>query len=353
MSNKNLARTATVAAAGLLSLVVVALVAALVFGGPARPRPMQSIGDAFRGVDFSALPPSGRYQARDGAQLAYRRYAAAGGQASRGSVVLVHGSSANSQSMHPLAQSFAQAGFTVYSLDMRGHGDSGPRGDIAYVGQLEDDLQDFMLAVRPGSPKTLVGFSAGGGFAIRVAGGTSQALFDNYLFMAPYTSRHAATYRPDAGGWVALGVPRLVALSLLNQIGVSRFNHLPVVAFAINDAPQAALTPRYAYALLANFQPHEDWQGDIRGIRAPSAVLDGEEDEVFVAAKYARVFAEAGRPDIPVTLVPATNHISLTLAAPARTAAVDAVARLDAASSPSVSLPTTTATHPANLRSLP
>lgn len=337
MSNKRLSRTAAAMASGLVATVVVALAAALVFGGPARPRPMQSIGDPFKGVDFSALPPSGRYQARDGAQLAYRRYAPGGGQASRGSVVLVHGSSANSQSMHPLAQSFAQAGFTVYSVDMRGHGDSGPRGDIAYVGQLEDDLQDFMQAVRPGSPKTLVGFSAGGGFAIRVAGGASQALFDNYLFMAPYTSRHAATYRPDAGGWVSVGVPRLVALSLLNQIGVNRFNHLPVVAFAVNDAPQAALTPSYAFALAANFQPHEDWRGDIRGIRAPSAVLDGEDDEVFVAAKYAQVFAEAGRPDIPVTLVPGTNHISLTLAAPARSAAVDAVVKLDAATSLSTS----------------
>ncbi|WP_394846724.1 alpha/beta fold hydrolase [Pendulispora brunnea] len=117
------------------------------------------------------------------------------------SVVLVHGSSASSRSMHPFAQCFAQAGFAVDAFDMRGHGDSGPRGDIAYIGQLDDDMEDFMHAVQPAGPKTLVGFSAGGGFAIRVAGGTRQALFDNYLFMAPAIHRRAPTYRPNAGGW--------------------------------------------------------------------------------------------------------------------------------------------------------
>ena len=72
-----------------------------------------------------------------------------------------------------------------------------------------------------------------------MAGGARQALFDNYLFMAPYTNRRAPTFRPDAGGWVSVGVPRVIALTLLNRIGITAFNHLPVLAFAINDAPRA------------------------------------------------------------------------------------------------------------------
>jgi pimeloyl-ACP methyl ester carboxylesterase len=40
--------------------------------------------------------------------------------------------------MHELAKAFAAAGYAAYALDIRGHGDSGDKGKIAYVGQLED-----------------------------------------------------------------------------------------------------------------------------------------------------------------------------------------------------------------------
>lgn len=316
--------------AAIIGVLLVTLAAAISFGGPTRPKPMRSISDPFKGVDFSGLASLQRYSARDGTLLAYRFYAPAGNQSSRGSVVLVHGSSANGQSMHPLAQSFALAGFAVYALDIRGHGDSGPRGDIAYVGQLDDDLEDFMQAVKPARPKTLVGFSAGGGFAIRVAGGPRQALFDNYLFMAPYTNHRAANYRANAGGWLSVGVPRLVAITLLNRFDITAFNHLATVDFAVTDAPKTGLTSSYSYALATNFQPRTDYQQNIRDIHEPAAVLDGQDDEVFIADKFAQVFADAGRPDIPVTLVPGAGHITLTLAPAARAAAVSAVERLDA-----------------------
>jgi len=325
-------RSLVLTASAVVALLLAGTAAALAFGGPTTPKPMQSISDPFSNVDFSALPPLQRYPARDGARLAYRSYAATtpAGQKSRGSVVLVHGSSANSQSLHPLAQSLAQAGFTVYALDVRGHGESGPRGDIGYVGQLDDDLQDFVRAIQPAAPRTLAGFSAGGGFALRVAGGERQALFDNYLLMSPYTNRRAPTYRPDAGGWVSVGIPRVVALSLLNRVGISAFNHLPVIDFAVSNAPRAELTPSYSYALVTNFQPHMDYQADIQGMRKPAAVLVGSNDEVFVADKFAQTFADAGRPDIPVTLVPGAGHITLTLDPAARAAAVAAIERLDA-----------------------
>ena len=322
-------RSVLLALAVAVSMLLAALALALAFDEPARPQPMQSISAPFKDVDYSALPPLSHYVARDGARLAYRRYAATG-LASRGSVVLVHGSSANSQSMHPLAQSFAQAGFAVYALDVRGHGDSGPHGDISYIGQLDDDLEDFMRVLQAAGPKTLVGFSSGGGFAIRVAGGTRQALFDNYLFMAPYTNRRAANYRPDAGGWVSIAAPRLLALVLLNQIGITRFNHLPVVDFAVDDSPHADLVSWYSYALETNFQPREDYQRNIREIGKPAAVLVGQEDEVFIAGKFAQVFADAGRPDIPVTLLPTVGHMTLTLNSAARSIAVAAVIRMDA-----------------------
>lgn len=141
-------RKLTTALLVLVTVVVVAVAAAITFGGPTQPAPMQSVSDSFKGVDLSGLPPIQKYGARDGTQLAYRIYRPAAG-AFNGSVVLVHGSSAQSISIHPLATGFSHAGYVAYALAVRGHGEPGERGHVTYIGQLEDDLEDFMKATRP------------------------------------------------------------------------------------------------------------------------------------------------------------------------------------------------------------
>ncbi len=87
--------------------------------------------------------------------------------------IFIHGSSGSSGTVnHALTAAIAAHGVETWALDTRGHGASGTRGDIGYVGQLEDDLVDFVAHVRksaPDLPLTLVGHSAGGGFSLRVA----------------------------------------------------------------------------------------------------------------------------------------------------------------------------------------
>ncbi len=188
-------------AVGLVSLTLVILAAALLFGGPNPAPAMASINDPFKGSDWSSMPPLSRYPARDGTQLAYRHYGAkehAENNKVKGSVVLVHGSSASSQSMHKMASAFSQAGYDAYALDIRGHGASGNKGTIAYIGQLEDDLEDFIKSVAPGKPATLVGFSSGGGFVLRVAGSTRQTLFESYLLLSPISAPPPPTTGPTA-----------------------------------------------------------------------------------------------------------------------------------------------------------
>ena len=46
----------------------------------------------------------------------------------------------------------AAHGVETFAVDMRGHGTSGTRGDIGYVGQLEDDLADFVAVLRKAVP---------------------------------------------------------------------------------------------------------------------------------------------------------------------------------------------------------
>jgi alpha-beta hydrolase superfamily lysophospholipase len=312
----------------LIPLIPLALIAciigfALVFGGPSDPPPMPSISDPFKNVDFSDMTATRRFAARDGTELAFRAYTVADGIA-KGSVVLIHGSSASSNSMHVLAKAFAAAGYSAYALDVRGHGESGTKGYIAYVGQLEDDLEDFLRSVKPAHPTTLAGFSSGGGFVLRFAGSARQKLFSSYLLLSPFISQDAATYRPNSGGWVSVGRPRTIAIAFLNAMGVHAFNGLPVTKFAVNKETKAILTPQYSYALAQNFRPERDYRSNIRAVGQPLRLVAGKDDEVFYADRFAEVFKTEGK-DIPVTLLPGIGHISLTLEHAAVQATVAAV----------------------------
>lgn len=318
-------------AVGLVSLVLIALVAALWFGGPGPAPAMASINDPFKGSDWSGMPPLSRYPARDGAQLAYRYYGAEDKGAEdnkvRGSVVLVHGSSASSQSMHKMASAFSQAGYDAYALDIRGHGASGSKGTIAYIGQLEDDLDDFIKVVAPSKPATLVGFSSGGGFVLRVAGSSRQTLFDNYLLLSPYLGPTAPNYRPNSGGWVRVGIPRLIALNILNSVHISVLNHLTVLNFALNEEATSLLTPSYSFNLASNFQPERNYQQNMRNVHGPCAVIAGENDEAFQTDQLEPELRRLGI-RWPVTILPGIGHIPLTLEQGAIAAAVQAVHEL-------------------------
>lgn len=316
------ARILLIASAAFASLAIGALAAAVTFGGPAPIAPLASINEPFAHVDFSGVPQAQRYPARDGAALAWYRYAPTVSEAAPHRVVLVHGSSARAQSLHPLAKALAAAGYEVAALDMRGHGLSGVRGQAAYIGQLEDDVEDFLRAVPSARPNLLMGFSSGGGFALRFAGSARQQLFDRYVLLAPYLRFDAPTARPGNGGWASVGMPRMIGLHLLNAAGMTAWNHLPVINFGLNEAARQLLTPSYSFALATSFGPHHDYLADIRGARGSVHVIAGKDDELFFADRYAEVFAHAGKP-VPVTLVPGANHMGLTL----DVAAVKAVAQ--------------------------
>ena len=313
----------------LLVLFLVVLAAAIILGGPARLPPLSSSNDPFRAVDFSDLPPLTRFAARDGTPLAYRVYAPAAAAPGKGTVVLIHGASASSASLHVLAKAFAAAGYRTDVPDLRGHGASGSRGQIDHVGQLEDDLVDFMHRVAPAGPVTLAGFSSGGGLAIRYAGSGHQRLFQSYLFLSPFLSQNAPTARPGDGGRTSVGVPRIMALTVLNSLGVHRLNRLPVLRFAPSNEAGASLTPEYSYDMAMNFRPREDYLANLREIYLPCAVVVGADDEIFRADRFAGVFQQAGK-NIPVTVVPGVDHVHLTLSPPALAAAVQAVGSLRA-----------------------
>src|SRR5262249_22135414 len=146
------------------------------------------------------------------------------------------------------------AGVSTYVLDMRGHGGSGRRGDIDYIGQIDDDLADFVKSLGPtksGEVRTLIGFSAGAGFTIRFAGGPYGELFDRSVFLSPILPG-APTLRPNAGGWTNISNPRVVTIGLLDSLGIRLFDGFDVISYAVAPDNKQA-TSRYSYRLFRNF----------------------------------------------------------------------------------------------------
>ena len=293
------------AVVGLAGLALAALIAT-----PLRQPPeLVSISETARAVDRSGMPGLGRFHARDGTELAYRHYPArapATGQAA----VLVHGSSGSSVAVHALAKGLAEAGVETYAPDIRGHGASGTRGDIVYIGQLEDDLADFVAEIRktdPTAPLTLLGHSAGGGFALRVAGSPIQNLFVRTVMLAPYLGYDAPSSRRDSGGWANPDILRFLALSVLHRIGILCCESLPTIAFAVPANTSAILAPTYSYRLMRNFGASRDYREDLARAGKPVAVIAGAVDELMVPDRYKDAVGERAQ----VRLIDGVNHMGI------------------------------------------
>ena len=269
---------------GIIIIIGAGIAAAIALSSPKSPPTLELISAPFRSMDFSNLPPLSHYTARDGAKLVYRTYLS---RQSKQTIVLIHGSSGSSRSMHALAGYLQGQGMDVYALDVRGHGESGSKGDITYVGQLEDDLED-----------------------LRFAGSNRQKLFAHYVLLAPFLRYDAPTTRPNNSEWAKASVPRIIGLTLLGPIGKKWFGHLPVIAFAIDPKTVQYQTATYSYRLWSNFGPHHDYKADMKAAKQPITVLVGKDDELFYPQKYLPVFA-GSQPHAEIIVVPNVGHITL------------------------------------------
>src|SRR5712671_936299 len=288
---RSLIRGSLLAVGLLLSVVgAAALLLTALVATPLKTLPeLRSVSASRKSVDFSTLPSVERFQARDGTMLGFRHYAASGPATGRGAIV-IHGSSGSSgTTIHALSAASAGRGVETWAIDIRGHGASGARGDIGYVGQLEDDLADFVAVVRktnPEAPLTLIGHSAGGGFALRVAASPLQNLFARTVLLAPYLGYNAPTNRPDSGGWASADLPRIIALTLLRRIGIDCCDALPVVAFAVPPNSEKILVSAYTERLRRNFANHPDFRSDIAAATKPLTIISGADDALMLADRY-------------------------------------------------------------------
>jgi alpha-beta hydrolase superfamily lysophospholipase len=297
----------------LCGVGVVALLLTAMIATPLKnPPELHSLSAARKNVDYATLPAIERFQARDGTTLGFRHYPASGPATGRGAIV-IHGSSGSSATtIHALSQALATRGVETWAIDIRGHGTSGTRGDIGYVGQLEDDLQDFIAVVRksaPSLPLTLIGHSAGGGFALRVASSPIQNLFVRTLLLAPYLGYDAPTNQPNSGGWASADIPRILGLMALRKLGIDCCEALPALAFAVPPNSANLLVPAYSDRLMRNFATR-GYRADLAAVTKPLTLISGADDEQMLAGKYAEA-VHAVAPSVEVKLIDGVNHMGI------------------------------------------
>jgi alpha-beta hydrolase superfamily lysophospholipase len=298
----------------LCAVGAVALILAAMIATPLqRPPEMRSVSDSSKGIDWSTLPPLERFQARDGTWLGFRHYSANGPATGRGAI-FIHGSSGSSGTVnHALTHAIAAHGVETWALDIRGHGGSGTRGDIGYVGQLEDDLVDFVAEIRktaPDLPLTLVGHSAGAGFSLRVAATPiMQDMFVRTVLLAPYLGYDAPTNRPNSGGWANADIPRFLGLAALRKLGIDCCAQLPVLALAVRPNMEKILVSTYSDRLMRNYATR-GYRLDFPAVTHPMTIFGGAEDEMMISARYAET-VQAIKPSVDVKLLDGVNHMGI------------------------------------------
>ena len=177
----------------------------------------------------------GRTTGAEGMELAWRLWEV---EASRASVLIVHGLGEHSGRYRSVAEVLSDSGISVFAFDLRGHGLSeGPRGDVSAFPRFLEDLlvmEEVLDRELPGSfPRFLLGHSLGGLIALE----RLRTLGEGYagaILSAPWIRAAQSRWLRTLGrriGWLFPRAP------MPNGIGPGRLTRDPVVAEAWKRDP--------------------------------------------------------------------------------------------------------------------
>lgn len=303
--------------AGLLLVAGIVLATALVLVSRPmptidRPPDVFGFGERSRSTETPQASPLLRMTARDGSALAYRFY----DSSSEKLFVFAHGSSYHGASYMAMAESIARSGAAKVVLpNLRGHYLSGRRrGDVDYIGQLEDDLADLIaLQRRLGhtGPAYVGGHSSGGGLAIRFGSGPHRELAAGLILLAPVIPTAPSVRGGDAGGWAIVNQPRLFGLIALGVMGIHGFDGLPIIQFnKPREYWDGTETLSYTYRLNASYHPRHPFETDLQSLAGDVIVLVGEKDEAIDAEILKSLFSEHA-PQAAFTIAQGLSHFEI------------------------------------------
>lgn len=272
--------------------------------------------DSFAEIDFSSLlydysgiPDPMQYHARDHAKLTYRYYPSL----SNNLMIILHGSGYHSRYLYKIAKSVSHNHIAqVVTPDLRGHGSRAiKRGDVDYIGQLDDDLDDFVqFCIATYRPKNIfvAGHSSGGGLALRLMGNQMRRQADGYILLAPYFAHDAPTTNQKSH-WAKPALPKVVFAHILNGFGLHWLDHSVTIEFNLPQKYRdGSETLAYTHALITSFSP-SDYERDLRNTTKKTLVVVGENDEAMNAAEYQKVLPQNA--SIELSVLPKIDHMGI------------------------------------------
>lgn len=238
--------------------------------------------------ELSALPTIENFEARDHSLLDYRHYRSA--KLGQIKLYLVHAETRDELQFATLATAIAgRLGLAdVFTFDMRGHGQNPlHRGDVGYVGQPTDDLQDLIAATSsPGDLVIIGGHSAGAAVAMRLAAAPGKTKLAGLLLLSPVLSPEFVPARSDAAVWAVPLSWRVAGLKIENALGLHWSDHEIAVQYAV---PEAVWNGSLGYAVTSDYtwrsvksltMPNADGS-DLAQVKVPAATIIGSDDEVI------------------------------------------------------------------------
>lgn len=241
-----------------------------------------------------------KFTMREGKQLFSYTYESE----SKTTIILLHGVLSSSYLMNKTAGLLREATDSkVVALDFRGHGQSeGEPGDVDYINQYVDDLEDVILALKEEKPNQkiiLAGHSMGGGIILRYAMEKNAPKIDGYILFAPHLGVNAPTLKEEdvtteESSFIKLHINRIIGLKMMNAIGETKYNNLPVLFF---NLPETMPITEYSYRANESMSPL-DYKEGLSAIDKPLLVVVGTKDEAFDSSKFNSAVTQNSRGEV-------------------------------------------------------
>jgi alpha-beta hydrolase superfamily lysophospholipase len=231
---------------------------------------------------------SQKFTMRDGKQLFSYTYESE----SETTIILLHGVLSGAYMMNRTAGLLKEAtNSTIIALDFRGHGQSeGAPGDVDYINQYVDDVSDVISTIKKEEPNQkiiLAGHSMGGGIILRYAMEKNVPEIQAYVLFAPHLGVNSPTLKEedvttDEASFIKLHLNRIIGLKMMNAIGETKYNSLPVLFF---NLPETMPITKYSYRANESMSPL-DYKEGLNAIDKPLLVIVGTEDEAFDSSRF-------------------------------------------------------------------
>jgi acylglycerol lipase len=220
---------------------------------------------------------------------------------SRGVVIIVPGFNAHSGYYNWAVEKFVSNGLTVYSLDLRGRGNS--EGERFYVKSFDDyvnDVKEFVEIVKasnPGLPIFLLGHSAGGVvaclYALEHQDELTGLICESFAFQVPAPGFALSLFK---------GLEHIIPHAKVLRLKNNDFSRDPKIVELMNNDPLIARETQPTQTLAELIRADEKLKKESLKITLPIFILHGTGDKTAKSSGSEFFFNTVGSTDKSIKL---------------------------------------------------